>query len=290
MPRFRDEWVVDRVLFDYVSGGSCSCCGLQHFLPNGVADLIGAVSDLDTDQQNNEVAALAFHPWPRELREQVWSDRVRLRQKLKLDKKKYQTLWMDDARRRDFLDWCRRPETIQNYRRWFQLSRSEIMDTVQSKYNIHSAFGVVICAVVEQVAFFPLTEYPADGRGTHEVEFEKLLTFDRRGGFTLPLMNEDENGVQLNEMALLVWLNEMEHNVGSPGKQLLVRKASNTSANNEDEAENIDQEGGDPDDGTQQSMKAKTSFASDRRIVRLLIARMWAELLESKFKEQEINL
>ena len=38
-------------MFDYVSGGSCACCGFQHlFLPNGVSDLVDAVSDLDTDQ------------------------------------------------------------------------------------------------------------------------------------------------------------------------------------------------------------------------------------------------
>ncbi|KAL7561195.1 hypothetical protein ACA910_004121 [Epithemia clementina (nom. ined.)] len=300
MPRYRDEWVIDRVLFDYVSGGACSCCGLQHFLPNGLSDLIGAVSDLDTDQQNNEVAALAFHPWPPELREQVWADRVRLRQKLKLDKKKYQTIWEDSDVKKKFLDWCWNPSTTRNYRRWFQLSRSEIMETIQQRYNIHSAFGVVLCAVIEQVANFPLTEYPLDGRGSIETDFEKLLIYDRRGGFTLPLFLSDDNDNEadvgtVNERALKVWLNQMEHSVGSSGQQLLVRGTGSSNPpvagrqannSNDDNDESNENEDGDPDISIRKTPQAQTSFASDRRIVRLVIARIWAELLESKFLEQ----
>ena len=60
MPRYKDEWVIDRVMFDFVSGGSCACCGFQHFLPNGTADLVDAISDLDTDQANQEKAALLY--------------------------------------------------------------------------------------------------------------------------------------------------------------------------------------------------------------------------------------
>eukprot|EP00522_Entomoneis_paludosa_P008232 CAMPEP_0172455390 /NCGR_PEP_ID=MMETSP1065-20121228/12042_1 /TAXON_ID=265537 /ORGANISM="Amphiprora paludosa, Strain CCMP125" /LENGTH=280 /DNA_ID=CAMNT_0013207851 /DNA_START=21 /DNA_END=863 /DNA_ORIENTATION=+ len=278
MPRFRDEWVIDRVLFDFVSGGSCSCCGLQHFLPNGTADLIGAISDLDTDQQKSEVAALAFHPWPPELRDQVWADRVRLRQKLKMDKKRYQEIWQDETQKQNFLEWCRTPETFRNFRRWFQLARTEVMETIQQKYNIHSAFGVVLCAVIEQVAGFPLTEYPPDGRGSVEIDYEGILTYDRRGGFTLPLVQED--GETLMEENLEIWLTELQ-NIGSPGKQLLQRGISSAKKDGGHE----DDEDGDADGPTKDA--AKTSFTSDRRIIRLIIARIWADLLQEKFREQQ---
>jgi len=278
MPRFRDEWVIDRVLFDFVSGGSCSCCGLQHFLPNGTADLIGAISDLDTDQQKSEVAALAFHPWPPELRDQVWADRVRLRQKLKMDKKRYQEIWQDETQKQNFLAWCRTPETFRNFRRWFQLARTEVMETIQQKYNIHSAFGVVLCAVIEQVAGFPLTEYPPDGRGSVEIDYEGILTYDRRGGFTLPLVQED--GETLMEENLEIWLTELQ-NIGSPGKQLLQRGISSAKKDGGHE----DDEDGDADGPTKDA--AKTSFTSDRRIIRLIIARIWADLLQEKFREQQ---
>lgn len=143
MPRYRDEWVIDRVLFDFVSGGSCACCGFQHFLPNGTADLVDAVSDLDTDAADAEKAALAQHPWPAEVRDQVWADRVRLRQYLKKDRGRFSEFWQ--AHGNAFVEWIRQPAVAANLRRWLQLPRSQVMEIIQEKYNIHSAFGVVLC-------------------------------------------------------------------------------------------------------------------------------------------------
>ena len=144
MPRFRDEWVIDRVMFDYISGGSCACCGFSHlFLPNGTADLVDAVSDLDTDQANQEKAALAAHPWPADVRDQVWADRVRLRQKLKKERKQYAAFW--ETHGTNFIEWMQQETTVANLRRWLQLPRSQVMEIIQEKYNIHSAFGVVLC-------------------------------------------------------------------------------------------------------------------------------------------------
>ena len=97
MPRFSDEWVVDRVLFDYVSGGSCACCGISHslFLPNGTKDYITNMTDLETDQMNTEMDIVAsdLHPWPKVLRDQIWCDRVKLKQKLKSTITKYTNFW-----------------------------------------------------------------------------------------------------------------------------------------------------------------------------------------------------
>ena len=144
MPRFRDEWVIDRVMFDYISGGSCACCGFSHlFLPNGTADLVDAVSDLDTDAANAEKAALASHPWPQDVRDQVWADRVRLRQKLKKDRNRFADFWQQHGTA--FGDWVRQPHVTGQLRRWLQMPRSQVMEITQQKYAIHSAFGVVLC-------------------------------------------------------------------------------------------------------------------------------------------------
>ena len=48
---------------------SCACCGMM-FLPGGTADLIGACTDLDTDQVEQEKAGLENHPWPQDVRDQ----------------------------------------------------------------------------------------------------------------------------------------------------------------------------------------------------------------------------
>ena len=175
MPRFSDEWVIDRVLFDYVSGGSCACCGgMSHmFLPNGTQDWITAMSDLDTDQQQAEVAALERHPWPAELRDQVWADRVRLRQRLKRNTKEYSQFWEQHSDA--FCEWSLR--NLDSMRRMIQIPRSEVMEIMREQYKIHSAYGVVLCAVLEQVANFGLTAYPVDARGDEETAFEKDLMF-----------------------------------------------------------------------------------------------------------------
>jgi hypothetical protein len=275
MPRYTDEWLTDRVLFDYVSGGSCACCGFVHFLPNGTADLITALTDLETDQANAEIKALDNSPWPPDLRDQVWSDRVRLRQKLKADISSYKEFW--DTHEQAFVRWCH-DQDASFWRRHFQLARNEIMDEVRQKYNIHSAFGVVLCAVVEQVAFFDMTGYPDDGRGSDEIDFEKSLVFVRQGGFTIRNMVSDGT---ISKEVLQIWLNRMK----SLGGPKLLQRSSKTS--NESQEENLDQ--GEVDDAGRILGKASAGFASDRRVIRLIIARFWADSLQKKFLHAQLR-
>jgi hypothetical protein len=144
-------------------------------------------------------------------------------------------------------------------KRLLQVPRSEIMEVVNKKYNIHSAFGVVLSTVIEQVAHFNLSEYPDDGRGEIELDFEKHLRYDRRGGFVL-LGDEGANVAD-------VWWKRME---SLAGPKLLDRGQAVSDDADEDEVP-----------------KAKStipSFRSDRRIVRLLIARYWADLLQKRYE------
>lgn len=274
MPRFSDAWVIDRVLFDYVSGGSCACCGFQHFMPNGTADLIGAVTDLETDQAASEVAALQHHPWPADLRDQVWADRVKLRQKLKQGMALHAAFWKDhgDA----FTEWCT-TNCSTTVTRCLQLPRSEILDIVRQHHGIHSAYGVVLCAVLEQVAHFKLTAYPTDARGDDkaEIQFEQALQFGRMGGFTLNLI-DDASG-NLKEDVLQVWLERMK-SLGGP--KLLGRGKSKFADDDED---------GDADGpvlAAANNINAGPSFQSDRRILRLLIARYWSDALTKRFLDE----
>ena len=260
MPRFSDEWVMDRVLFDYVSGGSCACCGISHamFLPNGTNDLITSMTDLETDQMNNEIDILNHqnHPWPKPLRDQIWCDRVKLKQKLKSSISKYTTFW--DQHGTAFTEWLMfipssssssstsaatttsihhtttinkmenrtdtndtkkidPPSKVQLLQRCLQMSRDELISYIQQEYNLHSAYMVVLTAVIEQVAHFPETKYPMDSircrnststtTGSSslmndknpnlstndylaELHFEQILQFGRMTGFTLPIIEQ----------------------------------------------------------------------------------------------------
>ena len=296
MPRFSDQWVLDRVLFDYVSGGSCACCGFQHFLPgSGTADLIGAVTDLETDQAADEIAALPFHPWPESLRDQIWADRVKLRQKMKREMPVYAAFWkrqeeennnnnsllLGEEEALSFPEWCRaNANTVQ---RLLQLPRSEIMETLQQKYGIHSAFGVVLCAVMEQVANFELTQYKMDARAggggeeeeDGEVEFEAHLQFTRRTGFTLRIL--DDKG-HLKDAVLQAWLQRMK---SLSGPKLLARGKATADGENP----GVDDTGA----GSSEPLAAASSFASDRRMVRLLIARYWSDALMKCYSDEIDN-
>jgi len=248
MPCFTDEWLTDRVLFDYVAGGSCACCGFAHFLPNGTKDLITAISDIDTDAANNEVDNLDNSPWPKDLRDQVWGDRVKLRQAMKKDMIKYKEFWLEhgDA----VTEWLQ----SQDLSRLWQVPRSEIMNVIREKYDIHSAFGVVLCASLEQVAHFEETKYPPDSKGATELAFENALGFDKRGGFVL------KDGVSL-----------LDRFPTLGGPVLLDRRRA------------MDDDDDDEEPKEQAKTKTQGGHASDRRIIRLLIARYWADLLVTKY-------
>lgn len=143
------------------------------------------------------------------------------------------------------------------------------MERMQKRYNIHSAYAVVLTAVLEQVAGFDLTQYPPDGRGTVELDFEKALVYDRRAGFTLRIV--DSNG-KIDDTVWSVWLARV-HSLAGP--KLLER---GTSSNNR-----ADDTDGDPDGPV---ASVGPSFASDRRIIRMMIARYWADLLIDRFRKE----
>lgn len=91
MGRFNDQWVVDKTMMDYFSlgGGNCACCSLVAFNPGGLKGLINSISDLETDAADAEFDAAQRSPWPNDMRDQVWGDRVRLRLKMKKEIAKY---------------------------------------------------------------------------------------------------------------------------------------------------------------------------------------------------------
>ena len=140
--------------------------------------------------------------------------------------------------------------------------------------QIHSAYAVVLCTVMEQVAFFSLTEYPPDGRSSVELAFERHLQFDKRGGFLLRLQINENYGT-MNDEVLQVLLQRIQ-SLGGP--KLLDRGPSKEN----DDDDNNDADG---TDKQQQSSSDGPSFQSDRRIIRLIIARYWADLLMSKYLE-----
>jgi len=272
MPKFSDKWVVDRTLFEYVNGGSCACCGGALFMPGGLDGMIKSVSDLETDAADAEIKAMARSPWPPEMREEVWSDRVRVRHKMKKEMSHYKEFWTEHGD--DFTEWCKTGIEPKALRKILQLSRSEIVDQLRSRYAIHSAFGHVLESVTEQVARFKDTKYPTDARGESEIRFEQNLAYDRRGGFVLRIKDKEGN---LKEDVFQIWLGRM---MSLGGPSLLERAPRKVKSADDDEAAGADDA----------EMSETASFRGDRRIIRLFIARYWADVLIEKYNSSKSQI
>lgn len=275
MPRFTDDWVVTKSLFEYTIGGSCDCCAFPAlFLPGGLNSLISSVSDLETDAADAEIKAAEESPFPPEMREHVWADRVKVRFKMKKEMPSYREFLLEfDGGEEGLVRWCMDTLGAKVLRRMFMMPRSEVSEILTNRYGICPAYLAIMSCVVEQVANFGLTKYDNDGRGSEELEFEKILTFNRRGGFMLCIVKDD---TEIDEDLLLMFVSVMK-TLGGP--KLLQRGPS--SSNKED-----NDGGGGADDPIQEESKAGSgpSFRSDRRIARLIIARYWADQIISKYK------
>ena len=129
--------------------------------------------------------------------------------------------------------------------------------------------------VLSSVAHFEVTQYPVDGRGNAEIGFESILAFDRRGGFTI----KDDSAETRKK-----WL--LRHKtLGGP--KLLERNETTTLVDDSD-----GEEDGDADDASAENEDSNPasdvpSFRSDRRIVRWLIARCFADTIQQAYRKQQ---
>ena len=279
MTRFSDEWVVDRSVFEYMQDGSCQCCGApQLFNVDGIKGLIEECTDLETDAATAELNA---SPWPPKMREEVWADRVKLRLRMKREMKRYKEFFRTyDVR--DVQKWCLETLGVAGLHTLFHIPRSEISQTIGNTHGIHSAYAEVLCSVADQVANFELTKYDIDARGEEEIDFEVMLYCDHTGGFVLPMNDE------IAEEVIEAYLQYM---VTLGGPKLLARAPSRVSDNNESD-DGEDDEGG-PDDAPKASLKNQRScpsFRADRRLVRLLIGRHWADRIIDQYTDHVNSL
>ena len=284
MPRYSDEWLVDKALFEHQMGGDCVCCIIPNFDPDGLRGLINAVSDIETDAANAEFDAHQVSPWPPEMRDQIWGDRVRVRMKMKKDMHLYKSFIEEECGGvQELRKWCLglEPKSIKQI---FQMPKTDVVETLRNSYNvqIHSALGVVMNSVVEQVANFQKTGYPIDARGEVETDFETQLKYSRMGGFILNItkqntvfdesIGEDATVEEINQDVLDVYLSCM---VALGGPKLLQRGKS----------ENVDDDEDADDVKVVKGKKQKgPSFRSDRRLARLIIQRNWADQIMAKYR------
>jgi hypothetical protein len=125
-------------------------------------EFMQACSDLETDDGKKEVQS----PWPVFMKNEIWSDRVKIRNMMKKEMARFAED-LEEHGEGMVEHLCNIPAN--SLTRLFQLPRDELSEIIQEKYDVRGAFLVVFCAVVEQVANFPVTGYSNDGRGEEEV-------------------------------------------------------------------------------------------------------------------------
>jgi len=294
MYRFLDSWVVERTLFEFVNQGGCACCGMTH---GGMRaqDFMALCTDFETDDGRKETKS----PWPDVMRDEIWSERVRFRRELKERLPAYRARFPVEAgaRRRaessesepepdpdpdpeskpkpptaaggagagaSFWGWFRTLDAAAK-RQCFQMPREELHVLVNTTFAFKPSYQVVLCAVIEQLAHYDDTGYADDGATEAEVTFEECLQFERGAFVVLPEYYTTDDGQDM----LFARFKELG------GASLLPKRAADriAAANDHKAAVEAAAAADDADvapDGSQ-------SFRGDRRLVRLLIARYFAD-------------
>ena len=325
MSRFSDNWLLDKVMFDYVQGGSCACCGFPHlFAPGGLEGLINSMSDLETDSKTHEINAAKASPWPEDMRDQIWGDRLLLRFKMKREMKYYRAFLEevvkgdaasnhdgnndDDETNINIQDaipilhhFCTTQLSPRELHQILQLKRSGLTEIIKSKYKINSAYSIVFCAVVEQLSNFHHTGYGVDappccngGGGVDEEEelFENVLNYNSRGpGFNLDvakniIIEDSEEEWKVNEEIMGIFLKRM---VSLAGPTLLARAAKEVEDDDDNTNDSSDDGTEKDNNGQSDTSNNKPSFRSDRRVARLMIARYWADRLIEKYRSMQLD-
>jgi hypothetical protein len=234
-----------------------------------VDGLISSISDLEADVARMEMNEDSL--FPPEIKEAIWSDRVRVRFRMKKDIATYSTFYnetlnSDISKLKQF---CLElgPERLKEI---FQMTKEQVKDITSNKYKISPSYCSIISAVLEQVANYHMTNYEMDSRCKEEELFERILCYDKTNQFMLHILkvnNDNEYHPQIDEIVLDKFMSVISMWLTGPK---LLRKGPSLESNV---------------DIKRACKKHGLRFRSDRRLVRLIIARYWTDCIMDQYKE-----
>jgi len=251
MFRFLDSWVVEKTLFEFVSQGSCACCAFSQSLKQ--EQLASMCSDWETDDQKKEKKSL----WPEAMQEDVWVERVKFRRIMKEGLPMYRDRFVDGPHSEDFMIWLKELDSASK-KQIFQMPLQEMHEYINN--NFKHAYQVVLSTVLQQVLNFVDTGYSDDGATLSEVTFEECVFLERGAIVIEPDFYETDEGIDI----LVDRFKELGGNHLMPKRDDERRE----KAGNADAAE---------------ESKDSQSFRSDRRLIRVAIARYYADVAWRKF-------
>ncbi|CAM9476639.1 unnamed protein product, partial [Pylaiella littoralis] len=266
--QFTDAWIVDRALFEHLSGGACSCCGITR---QERGALMQGCSDIETDDGRQEGKS----PWPAAMSDAVWTARVKLRAIMKEDMPQYNEFWEKHAQ--GFSTWWKGLSAAER-REILSMPVNEVSAAFQGKYDLRGAYSVVMSAVNEQVRNFDKTGIKGDSRTAAELSFEESLKVDR-GAYVGKMFVSDTHAKQFFDLCKQVGGPRLlpskprgrgaDLSLESNGPVASVHRPSSQDVNNV-EVDATKTEG--------------QSFRADRRLVRLVVFRYMFDKAIRKYR------
>jgi hypothetical protein len=256
-------------------------------------DFMALCSDVETDDGKTETMS----PWPRFMQDEIWADRVKFRRMLKEGMGKYRDLY--ETHGAAFVEWWMGLAPAER-KRVFQMPNEELRVQFSTVFDFKTAYQVVMCSVLEQVTKFGDTGYKADGATDCEIFLEEHLRFTKGAWVVAEELYSSDEGcdmffgmlMQLGGSHLLPVRSRALRKKSADAKRAAEAAggagARAGSREEDDEEDNAEDEAGDesksakPETGSQ-------SFRADRRLVRLLIFRYYADMAWNRFKRFNVS-
>lgn len=302
MARYLDSWVLHKTLYDAtLQGGSCVCISCvpmspTFFLPvTSVDTVVESLSDLETDDVEGEktfykstfptesssiIDGSKDTIFSEDFWRAVWNDRIQLRLRLKRDSFIYSQFFSslehdaDEPPKIQLLKWFQQNWTLHDLQQFFQVPQSVVHQLLRDKYKLvkDNHLDLFLPSIMEQMEQFQLTRYPLDARGKEEMDFEKELQIHSSLFFlsvTSESLPSEEKKVdpcshmKMVETTIDIFIQMM----GRLGNPILLEKQSEESSSHVV----------DPNKKNFLQQNQYPCFRYDRRIIRLVVARYWAD-------------
>eukprot|EP00511_Aplanochytrium_stocchinoi_P005856 CAMPEP_0204838398 /NCGR_PEP_ID=MMETSP1346-20131115/30815_1 /ASSEMBLY_ACC=CAM_ASM_000771 /TAXON_ID=215587 /ORGANISM="Aplanochytrium stocchinoi, Strain GSBS06" /LENGTH=278 /DNA_ID=CAMNT_0051974427 /DNA_START=238 /DNA_END=1078 /DNA_ORIENTATION=- len=241
-----------------------------------MSDFMALCSDVETDDGKTEKKS----PWPKFMQDEVWADRVKFRRIMKKEITKYKKTL--EAHGQDFVQWWLDADE-KTRKSCFMMPKEELKVQFNTVFEFKTAYQVVLCSVLEQVEKFEATGYKLDGATDCENYFEESLRVYRGAWVVTEDYYTTLEGcdnffgmlLQLGGDHLLPKRPRDKRAVAARAKVLAEGPTDDNSEDEEEEEENNDKDN---------ASSSAQSFRGDRRLVRLMIFRYYADQAWKKFE------
>jgi hypothetical protein len=168
-----DAWVFDRIWFELLNDGNCSCCASGFSAT--VQDLIAMCSDIDSDMCRDAMQPFQQGDGP-DISILMWQDRVKMRKFLKGQTKTYRDFWSAHGIQTVCVYW----EGLSDVQRLelCSVTVQELHHAFRTQFGVDEPYQILMRVLVEQMQHWGASARKVDGIEDGEIAFEFGLAYD----------------------------------------------------------------------------------------------------------------